>query len=206
MNSQEAKERVDRIKLLGRLLFGGLSALVVILTVLKVGTDNDWVFLGDFGRPIGEAHWDQWREIAAAVAAGVAGAAAISFSVRYIAIRNVLNQLFQDNSTHIGSQDNSTNHQHNYRSDPGVRDEVLRVGEHVRGLERLLEDRQADPEHLRQLREFLEYAQNERMLELKQQLAKDAEMFERFRSLMSQLASESETAAVQAQNILVRRR
>jgi hypothetical protein len=208
MEAVEAKRQVDRITLAGRWMFGILSAATVILTVMKVGTDTDWAFVGDLRWPLRDVHWGDWLQIVGAIAAAVAASAAISFSFRYVKIKNVLNQLIEYNSTNIGSQDNSTHHHttNTHGADPGVRDEVLRVGEHVRQLEQLLADKQANPEHLRQLQEFLQYAQNERILELKEQLGRDAELFERLRGLMNQLAAECENAGSQAQGVLLRRR
>nr|HRK64586.1 hypothetical protein [Terricaulis sp.] len=183
MDTGEAKGRLAHLKFVGRAILWGITVAVVIAGVLKIGTDSGWIFLRDVGRPWAEWHWGLWRDIGATIAAGFAGAAAISFSVRYVALKNVLNQLIQDNSTHIAHQDNSTethNHTHttNHHSvDLGVKEDVARVGEDVKNLAQLLEDKQANPEHLRQLHEFLQYAQNERILELKNQLSKYAELF-----------------------------
>lgn len=186
---------------------GILTVVVAILGVLKIGTDSHWIFLRDFQGSLANVHWALWSEIGGVILAAFGAATAISFSFRYVAIKSVLNQIIQNNSTHIGSLDNSVHHTTNNHGVEGdVWGEVQRVGEHVRQLEQLLADKQANPEHVRQLQEFLEYAQNERILELKEQLARDAELFERLRVLMSQLAAECENAGSQAQGVLTRRR
>ena len=203
MDAKQAQERLSKLKVIGRVLLWGLTGAVAVAGVLKIGTDSDWVFLRDIGGPIASYHWGEWQAILATLAAAFAGAAAISFGVRYVQIKQVLTELIQNTSVTNVYNDNSNNDhsaENYFGADDAVMGEVSRIREEIKSLDERLADKQADPLHLAQIEHFLDVAKVKKIAEYRAQLEYDAKLYERFRVLMSELAQECEAARDQSRS------
>ncbi|MBC7769800.1 MAG: hypothetical protein H7124_13545 [Phycisphaerales bacterium] len=198
----EAPDLLARARAVGRWVFAILGVVVVALTIMKIGADNDWAFLGDLNRPFAQVHWDVWRDIVLAVLGGTAAAGAVSFSVRYFMIRNELNQYIETRSKtriHAPTKIHTT---HNHGSDDAaLREEIQNLRKQVEDLEELLVEKQSNPAHLRQIQEIMNYAHNERVIKLQAQLARDEELFEKFRGIASSLAVECERGRNESRSV-----
>lgn len=206
--AQGARDTAARARVLGRRIFLGVNLAIIVLSVLKIGFDSDWAFLGDFGKPWAEAHWGAWRDLLVVLVGGTAAASALSFSFTYFRVNSVLNQLITDYVTHIhlvaSTTNRITNHvnqitnNHNSTTnklDPSVKDEVSRMANLIKALEDKLDGQQRNPLHEQQLKEFLAYAQSERIAELKAQLREDAKLFDKVRETLDALTIDCEATS-----------
>lgn len=197
LSSEEAKQVAART--IRRRVFAVLSGFVVVLSILAIGSNYKWVFLGDFGQPLGTAHWDAWRDLLAALVGGSATAWTVSFGFTKLAIKSVLNQLVETNTTNV-YQTITNDYSTSTVADPAMSQEISRLRDQVKELEHLLVLRQQNEDHLKPVQALMDYAHNARVKKLQDQLAVDRELFDRFRKIAGALASDCDKAVVDCEN------
>lgn len=151
----------------GRIAFGLVGILLVALKLIDFGDANDWVFLDDLkfdGEPI---HWVLWRGVGIIVLESMAAAAVISIALTYIIVTNTFN------STTIEASEE-------------LEKSIIEIRSKVTDFATQLDARQADPEHLRLLKDFLAYAQNQDNAQLRERLRLDDELFNKLVAVMQE--------------------
>lgn len=186
-NAARAKEEAARR--IRKRIFAALSGSVVVLSLIVVGDKYDWAFLGDLSDP-SNVHWEAWRDILAVLVGGPALSWVASVSFTRLAINNVLTQLVDARVTQIINKYKTV-----YNAGPAddrVPGELSALRRQIATLEKLLEVQQANPAHVRQVEDFLKYATDERIGDLKQQLREDLALFEKVKEAMGRFTAEFE--------------
>jgi hypothetical protein len=160
----------------GGKVFGVLLACAIItLKLSELGQQNSWSL--SWAPPfIAGADWsDQWRPALIIVLEGLAAAAAITIAFGIF----VSNSFTSNVSTRIV---NRVKHAVNEET----RQNLASIRKDVAEFKELLIARQADPEHLRLLNEFLEFARDNKIAELSQKLRNDDELINKLATALSE--------------------
>jgi len=159
----------------GRVLALLLAIAIVALKLSELGSEHGWSF--NWHAPfIHGADWStQWRAAAIIVLEGLAASAAITIALGIF----VSNSFTTNVSTRIV---NRVKHAVNEET----RQNLASIRKDVAEFKELLVARQADPEHLRLLNEFLEFARDNKITELSQKLRSDDELINKLATALSE--------------------
>lgn len=202
-SAQDALVSLKGAKQAGLWVFCIVGAVLLAASTAWLGLKNDWGLPKDIFA---------WVEAAVAALASIASATAASLTVNLRSSKIALTQVVQANDQltqqlHDASVSNHTENSHNYTEHnttnnttaplhPEVADKLADVAEHLHKLEGMITPLRSNPEHVRQLNDFIDRARTNRVLELENQLAEDVKIFDRIRELLTTLVTECERARI----------
>jgi hypothetical protein len=169
----ESDERTP-ITGVGRLSALALAVALVVLKLSELGETLNWEYATSYPF-VRNIEWaDQWRSIAIIALEGAAGAAAIS-----IAFSIFVSNTFTTNISQkiVRKVKNAVNEE--------TRSDVASIRKDVAEFRELLATKQANPDDLRLLNQFLEFARDNKISELQEKLRNDDELINRLASALS---------------------
>lgn len=159
---------------LGRLSALLLAGALVLLKLWELGDTLNWEYAQSYPFVKGINWHDEWRSIAIIALEGLAGAAAIS-----IAFSIFVSNTFTTNISQkiVSKVKNAVNEE--------TRADIASIRKNVAEFRDLLASKQQNPDDLKLLNEFLVFARDGKIAELKGKLKNDDELINRLASALS---------------------
>lgn len=176
---------VDRppVSGVGRISALLLALALVSLKLMQLGEQLGWQYAADYPFVRGIEWAEQWLAIAIIVLEGIAGAAAIS-----IAFSIFISNTFTTNisSKIVRKVTNAVNEE--------TKNNIASIRKDVAEFRELLEARQANPDDLRLLNEFLKYARDKQIEDLDRTLKGEGQVINRIIGILSTAVQELRNA------------
>lgn len=159
---------------LGRLSALLLAGALVLLKLWELGDALHWEYSQSYPFVRGIAWEDEWRSIAIIALEGLAGAAAIS-----IAFSIFVSNTFTTNISQkiVRKVKNAVNEE--------TRADIASIRKDVAEFRDLLASKQQNPDDLKLLNQFLEFARDNKIAELQDKLKNDDELINKLASALS---------------------
>lgn len=172
----KTKDDTDRAPVtgLGRLSALVLAAALVFLKLWQLGDQLDWQYATAYPFVRGIEWVDQWRAIVMIVLEGLAGAAAIS-----VAFSIFVSNTFTTNISQkiVRKVKNAVNEE--------TRADIASIRKDVAEFRELLTSKQQNPDDLKLLNQFLEFARDNKIADLQDKLRNDDELISKLASALS---------------------